>query len=1342
MTNRHKQNDSVNEISESPTGDSSEELCDSDSNASVYSVDEAVKENYASINSNLVPENGKNAFDYLMLNRQKFNATECNDYEDINTSPNHKKRKHKTSIKFRFNAHKNLSSNLDNSLEDFETASPDNEKTETSDLCSKKYVEKILISPSDLKSKLINENDNIDLEETFKEEIQECFSKKKKKRKKQCKFKRKSTIDLAEDSKEILTTGSGSDDELLTKMENKTVKVNVNQRDIKSFFKPSINIENKESNNNKKAQDADDSDKKISQNSLLDVSNKSLEINELNIETEDEELNLFKNRPSCLKQKTKLLREIRVQNLEKKCEPDFKTEVLMTAKEDSSNQIISSNSEKRERLDDISDANSVQSTEKESELISDGDFVSNAKNDTKLRRSSRTIKKPKPFEIFDTPQKKKTEIKNNLKENISPKISRKDKKHTEMPSKLRKSSSKEKARKETNGEIKINKSKNDSPVSKENSDDEPDVITISESPEFPGRNNSQLAPIFMKKKKVEISPTKLQARKDFFFSDVSETLKKSSQKSVEEQNLICPFPKFSHVRQSEDSELLWKLSLPNISSLDEDIEETIPSVPLENFSSISKISLEESTNLEEPLCSFPHIDEPTMCHCLSYYKSKFKNFPVISTFKSFIESKKDYINYYEKECFKEAKKMECKERSNGKVKDVVVNDVGKKSKRKKSSKSLSRSKRRRILQEELSDDCEIIPEHIWHKWMPYDWTQVFSPKSAEFFVGNLGPINRLKEFLTKWKSAFKSDDLSDKNSLSSLSDDSCDTNYESSANNAILISGPPGIGKTAAVYALAQDLGYKVLEINASSSRQGKQLMSQLSEATQSHNVTTVSSSQNSMFGYSDNCVADSIESTEKGKSVSLILIEDIDIVFEDLDEGFWSAVNTLLCTSKRPIIITTSLDVAYPIPKIKEKYEEVIFETPSSEQIAQYLQLICLANGVFTSSKEIELLVMSNKNDIRKCILDLQFWIMSGKCFVAWWQINNESFSKLLSEKKVNDSTLLEVFPGASKFSSMYVKIPISSGSIWGKEDAKFLKTPDILGENCKSINWAITSANCDTLLPFTKTEKTKRFKYPLNKDDPDLKRHSLWQKHSWLSLDSDSDNEKEAPSDKEEIEKEKTLPKELSRHLGMYSKSLSIFFSFFTDFDILSSRSYLSQKYYFREFHRNWWTPSIVDGLETDTASPFCSHYHDNLNSTLIPELSQSSLKFIVKWIGSLVNGKNNHTSNEIMLLLNLETSNNSSVMEPHFRIPISEQNKVEKLNQILSSELPSFTQLNRNSVVVDYIPYLREIARSDHVGEAIQKFKRSRRVIKHFSNLEIYSLSSSELLELCNVFHSVLA
>ncbi|CAI9612669.1 unnamed protein product, partial [Staurois parvus] len=49
--------------------------------------------------------------------------------------------------------------------------------------------------------------------------------------------------------------------------------------------------------------------------------------------------------------------------------------------------------------------------------------------------------------------------------------------------------------------------------------------------------------------------------------------------------------------------------------------------------------------------------------------------------------------------------------------------------------------------------------------------------------------------------------------------------------------GPPGVGKTAAVYACAQELGFKVFEVNASCQRSGRQILAQLKEATQSHQV-------------------------------------------------------------------------------------------------------------------------------------------------------------------------------------------------------------------------------------------------------------------------------------------------------------------------------------------------------------------------------------------------------------------------------------------------------------------------------------------------------------------------
>ena len=44
------------------------------------------------------------------------------------------------------------------------------------------------------------------------------------------------------------------------------------------------------------------------------------------------------------------------------------------------------------------------------------------------------------------------------------------------------------------------------------------------------------------------------------------------------------------------------------------------------------------------------------------------------------------------------------------------------------------------------------------------------------------------------------------------------------AGNVALVTGSSGSGKTAAVFALAAELGFKVLEANASSNRTGKQV--------------------------------------------------------------------------------------------------------------------------------------------------------------------------------------------------------------------------------------------------------------------------------------------------------------------------------------------------------------------------------------------------------------------------------------------------------------------------------------------------------------------------------------
>ncbi|XP_029997562.1 ATPase family AAA domain-containing protein 5 isoform X2 [Sphaeramia orbicularis] len=363
------------------------------------------------------------------------------------------------------------------------------------------------------------------------------------------------------------------------------------------------------------------------------------------------------------------------------------------------------------------------------------------------------------------------------------------------------------------------------------------------------------------------------------------------------------------------------------------------------------------------------------------------------------------------------------------------------------------------------------------------WTDKYQPQHSSEIIGNTASVKRLHSWLKEWKLRADKEDRK-KQKERKQEEGSIDSDWDCGEDdsqdgedllcNTILITGPTGVGKTAAVYACAQELGFKVFEVNASSQRSGRLILSQLKEATQSHQVDSqginahkptyfnsysMSSSTGSVragssprkvnsprrvvssprkpqsprggkkgalaptslanffkMGQPANKEAPNIKKNEqkadskkitksneavskrkdpavksptattakeksneeqsKKTATSLILFEEVDVIFED-DSGFLAAIKTFMSTTKRPVILTTS-DPNFST-MFDGNFEEIHFRTPSVLNVGTYLQLLCLAEDMRTDLKDIKSLLSLNGCDIRKSLLQLQFWTRSA---------------------------------------------------------------------------------------------------------------------------------------------------------------------------------------------------------------------------------------------------------------------------------------------------------------------------------------------------------------------------
>ena len=206
-----------------------------------------------------------------------------------------------------------------------------------------------------------------------------------------------------------------------------------------------------------------------------------------------------------------------------------------------------------------------------------------------------------------------------------------------------------------------------------------------------------------------------------------------------------------------------------------------------------------------------------------------------------------------------------------------------------------------------------------------DWTEKYRPSTLSAVRGN----DKARDALAEWAETW-------------------DDHRE-----AVVVHGSPGVGKTSAAHALAADMEWETVELNASDQRTADVIERFAGRA--SKNATLSGSTGADDTG---------------GRQ--LVILDEADNIHGNYDRGGASAITRVVKDSGQPIVLIAN-DYYEMSRGLRNACQEIEFRDVSARSIVPVLRDICRREGIDFDADALDRIAEVNDGDLRSAVNDLQ---------------------------------------------------------------------------------------------------------------------------------------------------------------------------------------------------------------------------------------------------------------------------------------------------------------------------------------------------------------------------------